>query len=153
MIVLLDTGPLGLVTNPRATPQNDACRAWMTTLARAGVRILVPEIADYELRRELLRVTSTRGIAYLDRLEASAGYVAITTATMRRAAELWADARRAGIPTAPNLALDGDVILGAQAQLLATQENDRVVIATTNPGHLTRYAQAEVWQTITPPTP
>jgi len=109
MIVLLDTGPLGLVTNPRATAQNATCRAWMTALARAGVRILVPEIADYEQRRELLRLTSTRGPAYLDRLEASAGYVPITTATMRCAAELWADARRAGMPTATNVALDGDL--------------------------------------------
>lgn len=153
MIALLDTGPLGLVTNPRATPQNDACRAWMAALARAGVRILVPEIADYELRRELLRLNRTRGLAYLDQLEVTAGYVPITTATMRRAAELWADARRAGTPTAPNLALDGDVILGAQAQLFAAQEGDRVVIATTNPGHLTRYAEAEQWETIAPPTP
>jgi hypothetical protein len=46
MIVLLDTGPLGLVTNPRATAQNAGCRAWMAALASSGVRILVPEIAD-----------------------------------------------------------------------------------------------------------
>jgi predicted nucleic acid-binding protein len=153
MIVLLDTGPLGLVTNPRATTHNDACRAWMATLAQAGVRIIVPEIADYELRRELLRLGRTRGLAYLDRLEASAEYAPITTAIIRRAAELWADARRGGAPTAPTLALDGDVILGAQAQLLAIQENDRLIIATTNPGHLSRYAEAELWHTITPSMP
>jgi hypothetical protein len=75
MIVLLDTGPLGLVTNPRATTQNVACRLWATNLASAGVRVLVPEIADYELRRELIRVNRQRGIAYLDRLGATGGYV------------------------------------------------------------------------------
>jgi hypothetical protein len=36
MIVLLDTGPLGHVTHPRATAQNAACWAWMAGLARSG---------------------------------------------------------------------------------------------------------------------
>lgn len=153
MIVLLDTGPLGLVTNPRATAQNDAARQWIAALAAGNVRVLVPEIADYELRRELLRIGRTRGLAYLDRLEAIAGYVSISTGTMRRAAELWAQARRAGMPTAPDQALDGDVILAAQALLLAVQEGDSVLIATTNPAHLTRYAPAEEWSKIQAPTP
>lgn len=153
MIVLLDTGPLGLVTNPRATPENDACRQWMAALAASGVRVLIPEIADYELRRELLRLGRARGVAYLDRLGAAAGYVPITTAAMRLAAELWGQARRQGKPTAPDLALDGDVILAAQALLLAAQEHDQVVIATTNPGHLQRYTEAEDWQQVAAPTP
>ena len=153
MIVLLDTGPLGLVTNPRATAQNAACRLWATSLATAGVRLLVPEIADYELRRELIRVNRQRGIAYLDQLETTGGYVPLTTAVMRRAAALWAQARQMGTPTAPNLALDGDVILAAQALVLAVQETDQVVIATTNPGHLQRYAPAEEWSRIQPPSP
>ncbi len=153
MIVLLDTGPLGLVTNPRATAQNDACRRWMAALGAAGVRVLIPEIADYELRRELIRLGRVRGLAYLDRLEATAGYVPITTLAIRRAAELWAQARQQGQPTAPDLALDGDVILCAQAIILTAQEGDQVVIATTNPGHLSRYAQAEEWSKIQAPTP
>lgn len=153
MIVLLDAGPLGLVTNPRATPDNLRCKQWLQVLAAAGVRVLVPEMADYELRRELLRSGSRRGIGALDRLGAQAGYVPITTAAMRRAAQLWAQARSAGQPTAPDLALDGDVILAAQALLLAAQEADRVVIATTNPGHLKRYTDAEEWSAIQAPTP
>jgi hypothetical protein len=153
MIVLLDTGPLGLVTNPRATAQNVACRLWATSLAAAGVKLLVPEIADYELRRELIRVNRQRGIAYLDQLAATGGYVPLTTVAMRRAAALWAQARQMGAPTAPDLALDGDVILAAQALVLAVQEADQVVIATTNPGHLQRYAPAEEWSHIQPPSP
>jgi hypothetical protein len=153
MIVLLDTGPLGLVTNPRATAQNAACRLWVTNLATTGVRVLVPEIADYELRRELIRVNRQRGIAYLDRLETTGGYVPLTTAAMRRAAALWALARQMGTPTAPDLALDGDVILAAQALVLAVQEADQVVSATTNPGHLQRFAPAEEWSRIQPPSP
>jgi hypothetical protein len=153
MIVVLDTGPLGLITNPRATAANDACRAWMAGLASAGVRIVVPEIADYEIRRELLRLNRVRGIAYLDSLSAQTGYLPISTATMHKAAELWAQARRIGLPTAPDLALDGDVILAAQALLLAAQEAEQVVIATTNPAHLQRYAAAEEWSHIQAPTP
>ncbi len=160
MIVLLDAGPLGLVTNPRGKPESQQCKQWMAGLAAFGVRVMVPEIADYEVRRELLRAGSVRGIAHLDQLKATAGYVPITTDAMLQAALFWAQARRRGHPTAPDLALDADVILAAQAVLLAAQavllaaqESDRVVIATTNVGHLSRFADADLWQNITAPTP
>ena len=64
---------------------------------------------------------------------------------MRRAAEFWAEARRDGRPTAPDPALDGDVILAAQA---ATLDRDDVIIATTNPKHLSRYVPAALWTDI-----
>ena len=54
-VVLLDAGPLGLVTNPRHSPQNLACAQWLGALVAGGLRVIVPEIADYEIRRELLR--------------------------------------------------------------------------------------------------
>jgi hypothetical protein len=142
MIVLLDTGPLGLVTNPRATAQNVACRLWVTNLAIAGVRVLVPEIADYELRRELIRVNRQRGIAYLDRLATTGGYDPPRDGS---------NAASGGVVGAG--APDGDVILAAQALVLAVQEADQVLIATTNPGHLQRYAPAEEWSHIQPPSP
>jgi hypothetical protein len=37
---------------------------------------------------------------------------------MLQAAEFWAEARREGIPTADPKALDGDVILAAQATVI-----------------------------------
>ena len=70
LVVLLDSGPLGLVTNPRASAGGTECRQWLTPLLRSGVRVLVPEIADYEVRRELLRVGKIRGIARLNALTA-----------------------------------------------------------------------------------
>lgn len=101
MIVLLDAGPLGLAANPGGNLLSQQCKQWLTALVMGGVRVMIPEIADYEVRRELLRRGSARSISALDRLDAaSSGYVPITTSVMRQAATLWAQARRAGTPTA-----------------------------------------------------
>ena len=64
---------------------------------------------------------------------------------MRQAASFWAEARRQGRPTANDMALDGDVILAAQAATLGTAD---VVIATTNVAHLSRFLPSELWQNI-----
>ena len=64
----------------------------------AGVAVRVPEISDYELRRELLRLGKTRSVAVLDRYKAALGYVPLTTEAMLRAAAFWADVRREGNP-------------------------------------------------------
>ena len=67
-VVLLDAGPLGLVTNPKRSPESEACVHWLQSLVTAGVRVIVPEIADYEVRRELLRANKVRGLSRLDAL-------------------------------------------------------------------------------------
>src|SRR6266542_2050328 len=130
-IILLDTGPLGMIVNPRKFPE---IKEWLQHRATAGEPILVPEIADYELRRGLLRLQDHQGIQRLDFLTTSLGYLPITTAAMRQAAEFWAQARRRGAATAPDLALEGDVIVAAQAVVLG----DNTVIATENVGDLSR---------------
>jgi len=145
-VVVLDAGPLGLLTNANNSPQPLACRAWLASLQAAGRRVVVPEITDYELRRELIRIQSHSALANLDAYGARLDYLPLTTAVMRRAAELWAQARSAGQPTAPDPALDVDVILAAQAMSL----NAPVVVATGNPAHLTRFVSAELWSNITP---
>ena len=145
-VVVLDTGPLGLLTNPNNTPQPRACRAWLATLRAAGRRVIVPDIADYEVRRELIRIQSHSALANLDAFGVQLDYLPLTTDAMRRAAELWAQARHSGQPMAPDPALDGDVILVAQALTL----NTAVVVATGNPGHLTRFVAAELWSNIIP---
>jgi predicted nucleic acid-binding protein len=146
-IVLLDAGPLGLLSQPRPTPTSLACRQWAANLTTAGAHLYIAELADYEVRRELLRARKRRGVERLNQLKADFGYVAITTATMLQAATYWAQLRQQGMPTAPDLALDGDVILAAQAALLIGFGHD-VVIATTNVGHLARLVPAEEWQKI-----
>lgn len=152
MIVLLEAGPLGLVTNPRATVLSQQCKQWLVSLLSQGVRVVIPEIADYEVRRELIRANRFRGIAHLDQLQSTASYLSLTTPVMRLAAELWAQARQQGQPTAPDLALDADMILAAQSLLLIRQ-GEIVVIATTNVGHLARFVPAQRWQDIQAPIP
>jgi hypothetical protein len=75
--------------------------------------VLLPEIADNEVRRELLRLKVHAALRRLDALHNETVYFPLTTAMMRHAAELWAQMRQAGIPTADPQALDGDVILAA----------------------------------------
>jgi len=144
-IVLLDAGPLGLVTNPKQSPASLACATWLQNLIQDGTQIVVPEIADYEVRRELIRARKKAGLQRLDALIDVLTYLPITTDVMREAAVLWAFARQSGQPTADRHALDGDVILAAQARLILS---DQVVIATTNVGHLSRFASAYLWTEI-----
>ena len=143
--VVLDSGPLGLLSNPRSTVTGRACVDWMDGLLRQGVLIVVPEIADYEVRRELIRSQKARGLQRLDSLVASLGYLPITTNAMHRAAEFWAQSRQAGRPAANPKALDGDMILAAQA---LTMQRANVVIATTNTKHFTMFCTAVLWSDI-----
>ncbi len=144
-VVLLDTGPLGKITNPKVTPSNVACVRWYQSLTAASVRIIVPEIADYEIRRELLRANKTPGIARLDGLIQTVEYLPITTTAMRQAAAFWAQARQQGQPTAGDNTIDCDMILAAQAVTLGAPD---FVIATTNPKHLSHFVPADLWQNI-----
>ena len=146
-LILLDSGPLGMVTNPKAKGLPFACQQWLKTLLKRGERFAIPEIADYEVRRELLRANLLESVRRLDHLTQTLEYIPIETYTMLLAASLWAEVRKKGQPTADPKALDGDVILAAQAQKL-TDEITEVVIATTNVGHLSRFTIALNWQDI-----
>lgn len=146
-LILLDSGPLGMVTNPKAKGLPLACQQWLKTLLKRGERFAIPEIADYEVRRELLRADLLKSVRRLDHLRQTLEYIPIQTDTMLLAANLWAEVRKIGQPTADSKALDGDVILAAQAQILANEITE-VIIATTNVGHLSRFATALNWQDI-----
>src|SRR5688572_31554553 len=98
-VILLDTGPLGMIVNPRKFPE---IKQWLQQRVAAGEDIRVPELADYELRRGLLRLNDATGIQRLEQLATDLGYVPITTEAMRQAARFWAEARRRGSATAPD---------------------------------------------------
>lgn len=109
----------------------------------------MPEIADYELRRELLRAQRLRGLARLDALSGWLGYLPLTTSAMREAARCWAQARQQGQPTADDRTIDGDMILAGQVLALGLAAEE-IVVATTNVRHLVRFVPAELWQSIHP---
>ena len=87
-VVALDAGPLGLVTNPKRSPESLACARWLQGLVAGGSRVVLPEIADYEVRRELVRGRRVRGLQRLDALVDLVEYLPLTTAAMRQAAWL-----------------------------------------------------------------
>jgi predicted nucleic acid-binding protein len=147
-LVLLDSGPLGLATNPRESADGLRLERWLAGLIAGGAWVVVPEISDYEVRRELLRAGRVKGVARLDALGEHLGVLGIDGATMRLAAELWAEARRGGYPTADDKALDADVILAAQARMAAQDPELAVVVATTNVEHLGRFVDARPWSEI-----
>ncbi|MEG4810995.1 nucleic acid-binding protein [Microcoleus sp. F8-D3] len=146
-IIILDSGPLGMVTNPQAKPPYLECQLWLDSLLQNGEMVILPEISDCEVRRELIRAGKERGIRKLDLFKNVLTYRPLTTEVMLLAAQLWAQARSRGRPTAEPNALDGDVILAAQAILEASQGNE-VVIATTNVGHLSQFVDAREWRLI-----
>jgi predicted nucleic acid-binding protein len=145
--IILDTGVIGLLTHTKA-PEHQQCHQWQQSMRAPCARICIPEIADYEIRRELLRLDFRGAIAKLDELRLILDYIPLTPETMLKAAEFWAQIRRQGMATADDKALDGDVILAAQASILGSQGFD-IVIATTNVGHLSRFVPADLWQNIT----
>ncbi|WP_228013087.1 PIN domain-containing protein [Nostoc edaphicum] len=138
---------MGLITNPKATPLAVQYQEWFYTLFERGYGVILPEIIDYEIRRELLRANKLSGIRKLNQLKSEIIYLPITTEVMLKVAELWAQVRNQGKSTADNKALDGDVILASQSILVANYGHE-VIIATSNEKHLSIFIDAREWQEI-----
>ena len=150
-IIVLDSGPLFLITKRVGLPEADACRAWTNALISAGHTIITPEIADYECRRELHLQPTDKALQRLEAFHAAAPgrFLPLTSDALRYAAQLWATARKSGVPTSDPLALDGDVILAGQV-LTAGFPAGSVIVATTNVKHISRFLPADTWRNITP---
>ena len=125
MRLLLDTGVLGQICHPR---KHADVRTWLRGAVQAHA-VMISELADYELRRELLRIGATRSLVRLDELARELLYVPVTTTHWRDAAALWAAARARGVVTAAPDSLDGDVLVAAQAREAGA------TIVTTNEKH------------------
>ena len=107
----------------------------------------IPEICDYELRRIYHHNDNQLSLARLNRFIEKLGLIEINRKTMLMAAELWAQARKKGRPTAADTALDEDVILAAQAKILEEQ-GYKVMIATENVKHISLFVEAKHWSVI-----
>jgi predicted nucleic acid-binding protein len=149
-IIVLDSGPLGDACRKRGKREVEDLTSWRIQAKANAAIIAIPEIADYEVRRGLLSTGATDGIDRLDLLRAELGFcIPISTAAMRKAAELWADARKEGNATADDKDIDADVILAAQAIVYAGLR-DHLIVATYNARHLARYVKAHHWDGISP---
>jgi predicted nucleic acid-binding protein len=155
-IIILDTGPLSnSVVSParqgKPPTLSQQCRQWITDCERAGLLLLVPAIAYYEALREIERRNATKQRERLKEFVFALPdrFIPLTTTHLEEAARLWGATRSAGMPTASNEALDGDVILCAQALSLRLSPSD-FVVATTNVGHLSRLVPCDEWKNITP---
>ncbi len=62
IVIFLDAGPLGLITNPKASQETLECNQWLESLAIKGIQVKIPEIADFEVRRDLLCADKFKGI-------------------------------------------------------------------------------------------
>ena len=140
---LLDSGPLGLLAHERPVryiPIQD----WLTDEMAAGSTLYISEVADYEVRRELTRLIRSGQLppSRLDRLDELPNlciYLPVSTTMWKRAAQLWAEARRRGAPSASDPALDADVLIAAQALEVGA------TVVTTNAAHFVPWVPVQPW--------
>lgn len=148
-IVLLDAGPLGTLAVADEIGVGGECRRWLRTLLAAGVVVLTADVSLYEVRRELKRRRAEAKLVRLSTALEGVGRVPVSSKAWELAEDLWAETRRAGLPTAPDDDLDGDVILAAVARTIGVR-GDEVIIASQNVGHLNRFPglDAREWRNI-----
>lgn len=139
--IILDTGVLGAVSHPRA---NADLAQWFADMLASDTDVVIAEVADYEVRRELIRAGQHASVRRLDQLKATLIYLPITTPVMLHAAQMWAQARQHGRPTADPKELDCDVILASQALAVGA------IVVTENLGHLSLFVEARRWTEVSP---
>lgn len=146
VVYLLDTGILSRITHPKAKG-NKPVVDWFRSMLLRKREMRIPAICDYELRRKLLHLDFKSSVELLDDFCTTVGFLPIDSRVMKRAAELWAESRKRGRVTAPPEALDGDVILAAQAQAVAGI-GFRPIVVTENVGHLSWFTDAREWRSV-----
>jgi hypothetical protein len=82
-IILLDTGIVGIITNPKSSSIDaQECKQWFKQFLEQGEIFMLPEIVDYEVRRELLRANKYQGLKRLDELKVTLIYLSLNTEVM-----------------------------------------------------------------------
>ena len=104
MIVFIDSGILGKLSNPNRTEETVAVNNWLFSLLGKGVYVVSSHICDYEVRRSLIlesnRKSNVDSIRELDDLYNYLTFLPLTDEVMKEAAGIWAEARVRGMPTA-----------------------------------------------------
>ena len=78
---MLDAGVLGQASHPR---RNQAFAQWFTAILATDTTVFVSEIADYEIRRELIRADRPVGLARLNALKTTLPYLPLTTRIVKK---------------------------------------------------------------------
>ena len=149
-IILLDAGVIGLLISPIHLDAVAEGLDWLDLLV-GRAKVMMSDLTAYEVRRELIRLGSSRKLGRLDDLRSNLARAEMTEAAWIKASEFWATVRQAGKPTASPDALDADAILAGVAATIGTAQ-DVVTIATTNVRHLSWFAgiDAQDWRAIAP---
>jgi hypothetical protein len=93
-LILLDNGPLVLMVRAPGKPQVQRFLAWLNAVMTNGAVVVIPEIAHYEVRRELIRIRAVGSLQRLEyALDPSSGFdhLTLTTDAVVKAAELRAE--------------------------------------------------------------
>ena len=154
MIVFLDSGVLGILSNPNESEINAKCEEWLFRLLSQGIRVITSEICKYEVKRSLVLAQRKMGceIAGLKKLEELSDlieFISITNEDIDIACEFWSDSIINGQQLAATNDINFDIIICAQWKNLTIENPGReVVIATKNLRHLRRFAKAKEWEKI-----
>ena len=118
-------------------------------MEQAGHSLIVPAVADFEQRREHLLRSANSSIAalYAFIVAAPDHYLYLNDSALKRAAQLWADMRKKGLPTAALQELDCDTLLAAQVLDLGLAAGS-FIVATGNKRHMERLIDCAAWPHI-----
>lgn len=144
LVLAFDSGPLGQLAHPDTTRFPELVR-WFAEHRIAGTQFIFPEIADFEVRRNLILERRRRSLRRLNDVLYFGHYLPITTSAMRLAAVLWAHQRRIGRSVGDPKELNADVIVAAQSI------QARAVLITENPRHFPVRLATSHWSAIKPP--
>ena len=152
-LIFLDNGTLGVAARLPDDEEGDRCQAWIIAHVTGRELVIIPEPADNEVWRSLLKAGAREGLERLDGLKTWGllTYLPFSTEAMLRAAGMWADVRRRCLPTAGAEALDGATILAGQA-VAYSGHGEEVIIAIGNRRRFSRLAgihRADEWAKIT----
>ncbi|PSB55783.1 type II toxin-antitoxin system VapC family toxin [Chamaesiphon polymorphus] len=161
MIVFLDTNVLGLLAKPKkcfdeSSDESYQVQQWFYGLLSKGVRVVTSTLCDYEFRRGLLEPSNRStelapGLIELDDIAARGilEFIAVSREDSILAAQLWVDAQADGRPTSDKKKIDIDVIISAQCLTLQKENpGQKVIMATTNTKHISRYCDSADWREI-----
>lgn len=154
MIVFLDSGVIGLLSNPNKRDRAIACEDWLYGLFAKGVYVVSSDICDYEVRRNLVLESMRfekrlQPLTYLDELHDFIDFLPVTSKILISASDVWAKSRLQGQAMSNGASIDVDAIICAHWELLKEEFPSRyVVVATTNVRHLSRFTEAFDWESI-----